>query len=303
MFEEKRERTLVGGSPALDRRRVLRGSAGVSAGLLALPAALASPARAATTGAGGGAAAGGAAGGGTPGGAVAFVDSYPTNTTADLTPAGDAAVRVLDGMARLRRTGTAWNTGVPLRPDVLRKNLRYTAEVTRRRTATQAGDAFVYDRQHQSYAVIAGLGPPAEIYKAGSLAVTSITTAPAGIPTAKINDAVPTGAPAGSAIGAGSVSSPLGSVVTLVNTVRGPFASGNPSKFAYQYPRPWRMNERSEVIDTGAVDDLGYPVYRSDVVVVPQLLRQRAEVPAEDGGHPSGHTNAFHLAALALRSW
>ncbi|HEY8984210.1 MAG TPA: phosphatase PAP2 family protein, partial [Streptomyces sp.] len=68
---------------------------------------------------------------------------------------------------------------------------------------------------------------------------------------------------------------------------------------AYQYPRPWRMNEDSQVVDTGKTDELGYPVYDSKVVVVKQLLRQRSTTPAQDGGYPSGHTNAFHLAALA----
>ncbi len=41
-------------------------------------------------------------------------------------------------------------------------------------------------------------------------------------------------------------------------------------------------------------------MYESDVVVVPQLLRQRGPAPADDGGFTSGHTNAFYLAALAL---
>lgn len=110
---------------------------------------------------------------------------------------------------------------------------------------------------------------------------------------------MPADAPAGSALGAGSYDSELGKVAKLVDTVRGPFASGNPAKFAFQYPRPWRMNEDSEVVDTGKKDALGYPVYDSEVVVATQLLRQRSEDPKEDGGFPSGHTNAFHLAGLA----
>jgi autotransporter-associated beta strand protein len=148
--------------------------------------------------------------------------------------------------------------------------------------------------------VIAGLGPLADLYRTGAKAVTSITSAPDGTPAATISDAVPAGAPAGSAIGAGSTDSDLGKVVELVNTLRGPYASGNPSKYAYQYPRPWRMTDDSAVIDTGRLDDLGYPVYKSKVVVAPQLLRQRATSPADDGGYVSGHTNAFYLAALAL---
>ena len=206
-------------------------------------------------------------------------------------------------MQQLWRAGQAWNTGTVLDAAVLRANMRYAARITRTRTAADAARAFIQDRQHQSYAVIAGLGPLAGGYKAGSLAVTSITSAPAGTPDTTIDDAVPLGAPAGSAIGAGSPTSALGTVVTLVtlvNTLRGPYASGNPSKYAYLYPRPWRMTEDSTVVDTGAVDPFGFPVYRSDVLVVPQLLRQRSTSPADDGGFPSGHTNAFNLAALAL---
>ncbi|TDB76915.1 phosphatase PAP2 family protein [Micromonospora sp. KC723] len=267
----------------LSRRSLLRHTAAVSAGLLGGPTVLswlADPAVAAA--------------------AKAFVDDYRSNTTANLTVDTNAAVRILSGVQRLWQTGPTWDTGVPLAPEVLRANVRYCAAVTAARTEAQAARAFICDRQHQSYAVIAGLGVLADVYKAGALAVTSITEAPTGTPATTVSDAVPPDAPPGSAIGAGSPTSALGAVVTLVNTVRGPFASSNPSKFAVQYPRPWRMTEESEVIDTGAVDDLGYPIYRSDVTVAPQLLRQRSRTPADDGGFPSGHTNALHLAALAF---
>ncbi|WP_449352975.1 phosphatase PAP2 family protein [Streptomyces shaanxiensis] len=148
--------------------------------------------------------------------------------------------------------------------------------------------------------MIGGLGPLAGLYRSGAKAVTSITSAPDTTPPTTISDAVPADAPAGSAIGAGSYDSSLGQVAKLVDTVRGPYASGNPGKYAYQYPRPWRMNEDSQVVDTGAKDALGYPVYDSEVVVATQLLRQRSTSPVDDGGFPSGHTNAFHLAGLAF---
>ncbi|MFD7453547.1 phosphatase PAP2 family protein [Kitasatospora sp. NPDC059827] len=276
--------------PALNRRRFLRSSAATSVGLLTAPTALSlltAPQQAAAAPAG-------------PAPGAAFVDSYATNTMADLTPEGNAAVRILTGMNRIWHTGASWNDGSPIMADVLRANVRYCVEVTTRRTAAQAKEAFRYDRQHQGYAVIAGLGPLADLYRTGARAVTSITTAPDSTPPAKIDDAVPAGAPAGSEIGPGAVDSELGQVVTLVNTLRGPYASGNPAKYAYRYPRPWRMNEDSAVVDTGTTDALGYPVYESEVVVAPQLLRQRGSSPVDDGGFVSGHTNAFHLSALAL---
>ncbi|WP_326938502.1 autotransporter-associated beta strand repeat-containing protein [Amycolatopsis rifamycinica] len=231
---------------------------------------------------------------------AAFVDTYRTNVPANRTPETNAAVRILSGMHRVWRTGSTWDSGVVLDAALLRANVRHCVAVTHARTDAEAKRAFVYDRRHQSYAAIGGLGPLADLYRSGAKAVTGITSAPDGTPPAKIDDAVPANAPAGSALGAGAHDSELGLVATLVDTVRGTFASGNPSKNAYQYPRPWRLTADSRVEDTGRADALGFPVYRSEVVVAPQLLRQRGTTPAEDGGYPSGHTNAFHLACLAL---
>ncbi|WP_329348238.1 phosphatase PAP2 family protein [Streptomyces sp. NBC_01261] len=270
--------------PAVNRRGFLKTSLGASAAVVAAPTLVSwlatADAKAATA-------------------PLAFVDDYKTNVIANLTPETNAVVRVLGGMAQIWKTGATWNTGTPLRPEILRANVRYCVDLTTHRTEAQAKEAFLYDRQHQSYAMIAGLGPLADLYKSGALAVTSITSAPDGTPATTINDAVPADAPAGAALGAGSHDSALGKVAELVDTLRGNYASGNPGKYAYQYPRPWRMNEKSEVVDTGKVDALGFPVYDSKVIVAPQLLRQRSTSPVDDGGFPSGHTNAFHLAGLA----
>ncbi|MGW2516957.1 phosphatase PAP2 family protein [Streptomyces sp. NPDC001617] len=272
------------GRLAVGRRGFLKTSLGATAGVLAAPTFAswlgAADAKAATD-------------------AAAFVDDYKTNLLTNLTPETNAVVRVLGGFAQIWKTGGAWNTGAPLLPDLLRANVRYSVRITGARTDAQAKEAFLYDRQHQSYAMIAGLGPLADRYRSGAQAVTSITSAPDSTPATTINDAVPAGAPAGSTLGAGSHTSALGKVAELVDTLRGNWASGNPSKYAYQYPRPWRMNEDSEVVDTGKTDAFGYPVYDSKVIVAPQLLRQRSTSPTDDGGFPSGHTNAFHLAGLA----
>ncbi|MFF1718176.1 phosphatase PAP2 family protein [Streptomyces sviceus] len=269
---------------AMRRRGFLKTSLGASAGVLAAPTFAswlgAADAKAATA-------------------SLAFVDDYKSNLSANRTPETNAVVRALGGFAQIWKTGDAWNTGTPLRPDILRANVRYSIDVTTRRTPAEAKLAFLYDRMHQSYSTIDGLGPLAALYKAGAKAVTSITSAPDGTPPTTIDDAVPADAPAGSALGAGSHDSDLGKVAELVDTLRGNWASGNPSKYAYLYPRPWRMNEDSQVVDTGKKDALGYPVYDSKVVVAPQLLRQRSTSPADDGGFPSGHTNAYHLASLA----
>ncbi|MFI1069221.1 phosphatase PAP2 family protein [Streptomyces puniciscabiei] len=271
-------------SSVLNRRGFLRSSLAASAGVFAAPAVAvwlpAADAKAAAA-------------------PAAFVDDYQTNVIANLTPETNAVVRILGGFAQVWKTGSAWNTGTPLRPEVLRADMDYCARVTRTRTDAAAKEAFVYDRQHQSYALIAGLGPLAGLYKAGAKAVTSITGAPDGTPATTVSDTVPADAPPGSALGAGAHDSALGKVAELVDTLRGPYASGNPAKYAYQYPRPWRLTEDSEVADSGETDAFGFPVYDSPVAVAPQLLRQRGTSPVDDGGFPSGHTNAFHLAALA----
>src|SRR5689334_6857651 len=256
--------------PPISRRTVLKASA---AGLVATQLRVA-PALAA-------------------GNAPAFVDAYRTNVIANLTADTNAAVRILSGFQKVWSTGTAWNTGTVLDRAFLRANIRYAVRVTTHRTDAEAAKAFIVDRQHQSYSVIAGLGPLADLYKAGALAVTSITSAPAGTPATTISDSVPAGAPAGAANGAGSTTSALGKVVTLVNTLRGNYSSGNPAKYSFQYPRPWRLTADNQVADTGTLDAFGFPVYDSEVVVAPALLRQRSTSPADDAGYVSGHTNAL----------
>ncbi len=275
----------------MDRRRFLRNAAGLSAGLIAAPTVLVTltnprTAKAATATAS------------DP--MLPFAEHYKTNLTTNLTAATNAAVDILSRLAKLWQTGTAWNNGVVLAPEVLRANMLYCVRITTTRTEAAAKESFIIDRQDNSYAMIDGLGPLAALYKTGALAVTSITTAPDGTPPTTISDGVLPGAPAGSVNGAGSTTSALGNVALLVNTVRGSYSSSNPSKYAYQYPRPWRMTDDSTVIDTGTTDAYGFPVYKSDVIVAPQLLRQRSLTPATDGGFPSGHTNAFFLAGLAL---
>ncbi|WP_438387872.1 phosphatase PAP2 family protein [Actinopolyspora saharensis] len=270
----------------VDRRNFLRGAA----------VAAATPAVWALSPTGTGTASGATSGSGS----APFIDAYRTNSTDNLTPESNAAVRALSGMSELWRTGTEWDNGTVLAPKVLRENIRYSERVTRQRTEEEAKQAFIADRRHKSYSMIAGLGPLAEAYREGAKAVTSIVTAPEGTPSGEISDSLPEDAPPGSALGAGSESSELGPVARLVHTVRGPHSSSNPSKYAFDYPRPWRLNARSQVVDTGRVDEFGFPVYDSKVVVAPQLLRQRGRNPAEDGGYPSGHTNAGWLAALGL---
>ena len=211
-----------------------------------------------------------------------FIEHYQTNVSTDLSFSSNAAVEILSGFSQLWQTGTAWNNGAVLDAAALYANMLHSVWVTAKRTADEAKESFVVDRQDQSYDMIGGLGPLAQYYYAGSLAVSSISfaSAPDGTPATTINDVVPAGSATGSMTGAGNPASALGALVTLVSTLRGNYSSGNPSKNTFLYPRPWRMNDDSQVVDTGTVDPYGFPVYQSDVVVAPQLLLQRSLTPA-----------------------
>lgn len=286
MQQMQRSSLLPDSSLTCTRRNVLRAALAGSAALAAAPVLVAEVGNAATTTT-------------DPSTTSAFVDSYMTNVTTNLSADTNAAVRILSGMDQLWQTGEEWDTGEVLAPRILRASMKHAAQVTAARTDAEAARAFLADRQNQSYASIVGLGPLAQLYRDGALAVTGITEAPEGTPDSTISDALPDDAPEGSALGAGSTDSELGQVATLVNTLRGSYSSGNPSKLTFQYPRPWRMTLDSEVVDTGETDEFDYPIYDSPVEVAAQLLRQRSTTPEEDGGMPSGHTNAFVLACLA----
>ncbi|MDR7376809.1 autotransporter-associated beta strand protein [Rhodoferax ferrireducens] len=224
---------------------------------------------------------------------AAFVDSYKTNLSANTTTASNAGLALLAPFSELWTTGSAWNNGAPTAKGlpVLSRNIQYVANLSASRTSAQADTAYYIDRRNQNYSVIDGLGPLAAPYYTGAGATTSITSIPANATTVAYTEA---------GTGGGSTSSSLGSVVSLVNLLRGNFSSTTPSKNFFQYPRPWRMTNASVVQDTGAVDSLGFPVYSSSVALVPTLLPVRSTTPATDGGFTSGHTNAAYLAAWAM---
>ncbi len=118
--------------PAVNRRGFLKTSLGASAAVVAAPTLVswlaAADAKATTV-------------------PLPFVDDYRTNVSTNLTPETNAVVRALGGMAQLWKTGGAWNTGTPLRPEILRANMRYCIDLTARRTQAQAKEAFLYDRR------------------------------------------------------------------------------------------------------------------------------------------------------------
>lgn len=87
-----------------------------------------------------------------------------------------------------------------------------------------------------------------------------------------------------------------------MKVMRGPEGTTSPAKYFYSTPRPWRMNAKGEVIETGTetIGDRKFETYETDPgVIVPALKYARENRGrGKDGGFPSGHTNAAYLAAI-----
>lgn len=208
-----------------------------------------------------------------------FVETYLANSSDNSTPTTNPAIGVLSGMLELWQPGATWESGQATAAGaaVLDANIAHNVRVAQTRTDADEAAAWIFDRRHQSYSALDGLGSAAPAFRE---AMNAGTTIPAEVPddatTVRYDDD-------GNGNGAwADHDAPLGSVVELVDTVRGPSASSNPSKNFYSYKRPFRW-----------VDD---------TLIVPALLpvRKPDTEAGSDGGFPSGHTNAAFLASLAL---
>ncbi|MCY8701593.1 phosphatase PAP2 family protein, partial [Bacillus spizizenii] len=167
--------------------------------------------------------------------------------------------------------GSTWDSGVKLNSSVLDANIQKVVDIAERRTFSEEKAAYFDDRRNQSYSVIEGLGPLTDVYRMNAGATTTINSIPEDATIKKYHD---------EGTNSGSTSSSLGSIVSLVNTLRGPYSSTNPAKGYFQYPRPFR--------------------WESNSILVPTLVPAINPDPSKDGGFPSGHTNAAYLSAFAM---
>ncbi|CDI11433.1 phosphatase PAP2 family protein [Agrobacterium pusense] len=195
---------------------------------------------------------------------------------------------------------TDFSRAKAVNPAIWQENMRYVLSVTgENRTTAAAFNAYMNDRRSQSYSVINGMGPLADWYREGSGATTTINHTladfdPNEVITRKEED---------KGTEAGTAESELKSVVALMKAIRGPEATTSPAKYFYSSPRPWRMNDKGEVVDKGTetIGDRTFEGYESSAgIVVPALKYARENRGrGKDGGFPSGHTNAAYLAAIA----
>lgn len=204
-----------------------------------------------------------------------FVDTYKNNSKDNMTTESNPTIGVLSGFLKFWTPGTEWNNGTKLNTFILDTNIQKSAEITKNRTKQQGIEAYLDDRRDQSYSTITGLGPYAESFIAGVNAGTTILNEiPADAIRTKYEDG-------GNSNGKwADEDSQYGNMVKLVNTLRGSVATTSPAKAYFQYPRPFRWNDR--------------------VTILPTLVPAKKDDPSSDGGFPSGHTNAAYLASFAL---
>ncbi|MCY7906431.1 phosphatase PAP2 family protein [Bacillus inaquosorum] len=200
-----------------------------------------------------------------------FVDHYKNNSSANTTVNSNPTIGVLSEFNKLWTPGSTWDSGAKLNSSVLDANIQKVVDIAERRTISEENAAYFDDRRNQSYSVIDGLGPLTDVYRMKAGATTTINSIPADATIKKYHD---------EGTNSGSSSSSLGSIVSLVNTLRGSYSSTNPAKGYFQYPRPFR--------------------WESNSILVPTLVPAINPDPSKDGGFPSGHTNAAYLSAFAM---
>lgn len=200
-----------------------------------------------------------------------FVDRYKTNQMAYQSPETNAVVDLFTDFLNLWKPGDKWDNGTKLNPSVLDQNIATVKRFTQSRSKEQELISYFEERRDQSYSVLDGLGPYTPSYLRYSEAVTSLDKLPADVMTKKYSD---------KGNGAGNENSVVGDMVRLVNTLRGDYSSGNPSKMYYQYRRPFRWD--------------------ASIKVDPYLVSAISSKVQSDGGFASGHTNAAYLTSFAL---
>lgn len=204
-----------------------------------------------------------------------YVDVYKNNNSDNMEPETNPSIGVLSRFLDLWTPGSEWNNGIKINSSILDKNIENSREIAATRNREDERKAYLDDRRHQSYSIISGLGPYSEEFKEGSNAGTTIGDI--------IPDDADTVLYADESNSNGvwaDEESEYGNIVKLVNTIRGDGSSTSSAKKYYKYMRPFRW-ENGSIIQASLI-----PAKKSD--------------PSNDGGFPSGHTNAAYLTAYAL---
>lgn len=171
-----------------------------------------------------------------------FVDTYKTNVMENQSPESNAVVGILSPFLNIWEPGSSWDNGTKLGEDgkrLLDQNIFTCITMTQNRTPEQEVQAYLTDRQNQNWSALDGLGSYETAFKNLANAKTSLPDAiPADAETKKYSDK-------GNENGAwADETSSLGSMVELVNTVRGPHASGQSCQGLFSVHAPLPLEQR-----------------------------------------------------------
>lgn len=210
-----------------------------------------------------------------PGSYGYYIDVYKNNSSDHMTPQENPSIGVLSEYLRLWKPGSEWDSGIKLNEAILDDNIKKSIEITKTRTKEEGNNAYLFDRRNQNYSAILGLGPYAEAFMNGANAGTTIPDEiPANAQKIKYDDE-------GNENGKwADEDSKYGKMVKLINTIRNGAASTSSAKAYFKYPRPFRWS--------------------SQISMLPELVPAKKSDPSNDGGFPSGHTNAAYLASYGL---
>lgn len=155
---------------------------------------------------------------------------------------------------------------------LLQRNLEIGAQIAGSRTPAQEAAAYYDNRRNQSYGVISGLGPLADLYRQGAGATTSITRIDGAASSTVVTDA---------GTGAGTSASALGKVVDLVDAAQASTSTAT-ANAAFTFP-----GAAGSALNGKPLGDL-----------VQASLKPVAQ--AADDGFPSSVTTKAYISALAL---
>lgn len=210
-----------------------------------------------------------------------FVDNYKKNNSSNpdyKKEFSNPTIWVLNEYLKLWTPGSDWNNGTKVNSSVLDANIKKANEIAAARTASEADAAYYDDRRNQTYAIADGLGSLTDVYRTLSGSTTTVNDLSNGAANDAGNDK-------------GDPNSTLGNMVKLHQLLRGNYSSTSPAKDFYKYPRPYRWQDTTSIIDS---------VYGDPTYVVPSLHTRMSTSPSSDGGFPSGHNNGAYLAAIAM---
>lgn len=204
-----------------------------------------------------------------------YVDVYKNNSSDHMTPQTNPSIGVLSEYLKLWKPGDVWDSGSKVNEVILDENIERSVAITKSRTKKEGDNAYLFDRRNQNYSAILGLGPYAKAFIEGVNAGTTIPDEiPASAKKIKYDDE-------GNENGKwADEDSKYGGMVKLVNTIRNGAASTSSAKAYFKYPRPFRWS--------------------SQISMLPELVPAKKSDPSNDGGFPSGHTNAAYLASYGL---